>query len=258
MNAFAADSGFEPRIVSFDYSVNIDDARRGSGDWGELAFETIRDSDRESTQEREPLAEPAADSGSKDFNPEILKERFDAGWQKGMEEGRLAERSAQMRERAEEERRRKEQIIRTLQEFSCSQSGFFEKIEREVVDLALGIAARILRHEAQMDPLLLTGAVRIALGQLGQTTEVRIRVPEPDAALWREVFAHAPNLALRPEVIEIAGMATGECTIETRHGRVDLGLRAQLAEIEKGFFDRGQLSRGDESSEVKKGTDNRP
>ncbi len=32
--------------------------------------------------------------------------------------------------------------------------------------LALAVAARILRREAQMDPLLLTGAVRVALGQL--------------------------------------------------------------------------------------------
>jgi len=36
-------------------------------------------------------------------------------------------------------------------------------VEHEVVKLALAVAARILRREAQMDPLLLTGAVRVAL-----------------------------------------------------------------------------------------------
>ena len=38
-----------------------------------------------------------------------------------------------------------------------------------MVKLALAIAARILRREAQTDPLLLTGAVRVALGQLAAT-----------------------------------------------------------------------------------------
>jgi flagellar biosynthesis/type III secretory pathway protein FliH len=33
-------------------------------------------------------------------------------------------------------------------------------------------------------------------------------------------------------------MRLGDCVIETRMGSVDLGIRAQLGEIERGFFDR--------------------
>jgi hypothetical protein len=33
-------------------------------------------------------------------------------------------------------------------------------------------------------------------------------------------------------------MLLGDCTIETEMGSVDLGVRAQLGEIERGFFDR--------------------
>ena len=33
-------------------------------------------------------------------------------------------------------------------------------------------------------------------------------------------------------------MRLGDCTIETELGSVDLGIRAQLGEIERGFFDR--------------------
>ena len=54
---------------------------------------------------------------------------------------------------------------------------YLHAVEHEVVELALAVAARILRREAQMDPLLLTGAVRVALGQLSGSTEVRLRVP---------------------------------------------------------------------------------
>jgi flagellar assembly protein FliH len=33
-------------------------------------------------------------------------------------------------------------------------------------------------------------------------------------------------------------MLLGDCAIETELGSVDLGIRAQLGEIERGFFDR--------------------
>jgi flagellar assembly protein FliH len=33
-------------------------------------------------------------------------------------------------------------------------------------------------------------------------------------------------------------MRLGECTIKTDLGSVDLGIRSQLGEIERGFFDR--------------------
>ncbi len=111
-------------------------------------------------------------------------------------------------------------------------------VEQEVVKLALAIAARILRREAQMDPLLLTGAVRVALGQLSGSTEVRLRVPPSELDLWTEAIALLPNLALKPIVTPGEGMRLGNCVIETSLGSVDLGLRAQLVEIERGFFDR--------------------
>jgi flagellar assembly protein FliH len=107
-----------------------------------------------------------------------------------------------------------------------------------VVELALAIAARILRREAQMDPLLLTGAVRVALGQLTGATEVRLRVPAGELDLWTESMALVPNLGVRPMVVAGEGMRVGECLIETELGTVDLGIRPQLSEIERGFFDR--------------------
>jgi len=47
-----------------------------------------------------------------------------------------------------------------------------------------------------------------------------------------------PNLASKPTVIPGDGMRLGDCMIETEMGSVDLGIRAQLGEIERGFFDR--------------------
>jgi flagellar assembly protein FliH len=89
-----------------------------------------------------------------------------------------------------------------------------------------------------MDPLLLTGAVRVAMGQLAGSTKVRLRVPQTDLDLWREAINALPNLAVRPEVRAGDAMRTGDCVVETDLGSVDLGIRSQLGEIERGFFDR--------------------
>ncbi|MDE3188543.1 MAG: hypothetical protein KGM96_13595 [Acidobacteriota bacterium] len=163
---------------------------------------------------------------------------FEAGRDRGILEGRQAEREAQAGAHAAAEMRRAGELADWINGFAKERERYFHAVEHEVVELALAVAARILRREAQMDPLLLTGAVRVALGQLSHSTEVRLRVPAAELDLWTEAIAHVPNLALKPTVLAGEGMRLGDCMIETELGSVDLGVRAQLGEIERGFFDR--------------------
>ncbi len=169
---------------------------------------------------------------------EETRRSFEAGREKGIQEGRQAEREAQAASRAEAERERRRQAAEMIENFAQERDRYLQAVEHEVVKLALGVSARILRREAQMDPLLLSGAVRVALGQLSASTEARLRVPLAELDLWTEAIALMPNLAVRPAVVAGEGMRLGDCVIETGLGTVDLGLRAQLSEIERGFFDR--------------------
>jgi len=150
----------------------------------------------------------------------------------------MAERNASVAAEAKKEEKRVEHVAKLAEQFSQERDRFLQALEQEVVELALAIAARILRREAQMDPLLLTGAVRVALGQLSHATQVRLRVPQDELDLWCEAMEHIPNLSLRPTVLACEDMRLGDCTLETELGSVDLGIRAQLGEIERGFFDR--------------------
>jgi flagellar assembly protein FliH len=129
------------------------------------------------------------------------------------------------------------EIGSAIESFLAERNDYFAKAEQEVVKLALAIAARILNREASLDPLLLAGAVRVALGQLGETTGVRLRCPNDQVERWREQVRQWPNLPAAPEVAADAALGAGECRIEARIGSVDLGVRAQLEEIERGFFD---------------------
>jgi flagellar assembly protein FliH len=65
-----------------------------------------------------------------------------------------------------------------------------------------------------------------------------LRVPAEDLGLWTESIALIPNLAVKPTLTAGEGMRLGDCIVETSMGSVDLGVRSQLGEIERGFFDR--------------------
>lgn len=90
------------------------------------------------------------------------------------------------------------QLRTAIEEFRLQREDYFARVEHEVVRLALAVAERILHREAQMDPLLLSGAVRVALGQLAESTKVRLRVPSEHQELWAEMVRLVPGLPLRP------------------------------------------------------------
>lgn len=169
---------------------------------------------------------------------EEARRAFEAGRERGRQEGRAVEQEAQAASLEAGRERQVRQTAELVEKFVQERDRYLQKVEHEVVELALAIAARILRREAQMDPLLLTGAVRVALGQLSSSTEVRLKVPPLELDLWEEAIALMPKLALKPTVVAGEGMRLGDCRVEAELGSVDLGIRAQLAEIERGFFDR--------------------
>jgi len=166
------------------------------------------------------------------------------GMEVGLAEGRQAGREEAIRQLhagIEGERHRlAERTEALLRSFAGARDGYIHRLEQESARLALAIAARILRREAQSDPLLLTGAVRVALGQLATSTVVRLRVPVADLTLWTEALTHMPNLAIRPEVIGDPKLVLGECRMETELGSADLGLDAQLEVLERGFFEHDE------------------
>jgi flagellar assembly protein FliH len=180
---------------------------------------------------------------------EETRKSFEAGRERGNQEGRQAERLSLAPTLKAAEERRARQGAELVESFAQERDRYLHSVEQEVVKLALAVAARILRREAQMDPLLLTGAVRVALGQLSNSTEVRLRVPPAELALWTEAIALLPNLALQPSVLAAEGMRLGDCVLETSLGSVDLGIRSQLGEIERGFFDRAGSGRSSPAAE---------
>ncbi len=128
-------------------------------------------------------------------------------------------------------------LAQALADFCRERAGYYKKIEEEAVRLALSIARKVLHREAQVDPLLLMGIVRVALERIEGATGVALRVHPQQAAEWRRFLTSQMDAEDLPEIVEDAALAPEQCVLRTSMGTADLGLEVQLKEIEQGLMD---------------------
>jgi len=129
------------------------------------------------------------------------------------------------------------QVAALLARFVRDRGSYFEEVEAEVVQLALSIARKILHREAQVDPLLLAGMVRVALEKIDGATHVLLRVHPQNAADWRRYLATQMDPAELPEIVEDPSQPEDCCRLETSMGSALIGVEVQLKEIEQGLMD---------------------
>jgi flagellar biosynthesis/type III secretory pathway protein FliH len=128
-------------------------------------------------------------------------------------------------------------LTTALAQFTRDRAAYFQKVEAEVVQLALSITRKILHREAQLDPLLLAGIVRVALEQLDGATGVVLRIHPQNANDWRRYLATHLSPSDIPEIVEDPAQSPDFCKLETAMGTTSFGLHIQLKEIEQGLMD---------------------
>ena len=148
----------------------------------------------------------------------------------------LAEAELRWKAQAEiHENAREAKMICAMEGFASERAAYFQRVESELVQLSLAVARKILEREAELDPTLLSGLVRIALDRMGAGTAVRLRVPPSQLSGWqgndewkrsRYAFEMAADDTLEP----------GDCVVETDLGSANFGFEAQLKEIEAGLL----------------------
>jgi flagellar assembly protein FliH len=120
--------------------------------------------------------------------------------------------------------------------FESERIQYYARVEAEIVQLALAIAAKILHREAQVDPMLVAALVRLAVEKMRDGSSVTVRVNPGRVESWKQYFAAVPG-AVRVEVAEDAQLGEQDCLLETELGAANFGLDQQLKEVEQGFFD---------------------
>ena len=163
----------------------------------------------------------------------LVNQRYEQEIQRARQQG-----EAQARQAYEAELERTRTGLRTaLLKFEKERAEYFQKVEPEVVQLALSIARKVLHRESQLDPYLLAGMVRVALDQIESKTRVVVRVHPLYAADCRAFFAHGMDAHAVPEIQEDPAIEPEQCVLQTELGTTALGIEVQLKEIEKGLMD---------------------
>lgn len=180
----------------------------------------------------EPLKEEA---GTLDGRLQSEEELVFAGQELARTEARNEARREWENELAERIAEERSAILKACDEFRRERARYFAGVEAEVVKLVLAIAARVLHREVNLDPLLLAGVVRVALEKVEEGSTAVLRVPKGVVEIWKEIFVGSPWPSL--QVVGDERLGAGECVLDTNVGRVELGVKAQLEEIERGFFD---------------------
>ncbi|MGH9756601.1 MAG: FliH/SctL family protein [Candidatus Acidiferrales bacterium] len=188
------------------------------------------------TQTEDPPGMEAGFSGQPldgGHTEEEILAREKQAWERGVREGESRGRAAAEAAIAQQ----RDAVAAAIREFVRDRETYFHNVEGEVVALCLAIVRKILRREAQVDPLLLAGLVRVALEKMAVRQNVRLRVHPSQVADWREYFAQQKDLPQAPELQGDAALEPNQCELETELGVADLNLETQLKEIEQGLFD---------------------
>jgi flagellar biosynthesis/type III secretory pathway protein FliH len=152
------------------------------------------------------------------------------GYNNGFEEGRAAGLAAADAATAESVQRLSE-LVSAVHE---SHATFFRSAERQVVDLALQIAQKVVEREVENIPDLAVNVIRAALEEMDARTAVRVRVSPDDQELVRRRWTQIIPPGISPDRIELQQderVQSGGAIIETTQGQVDVQLESKLAQL---------------------------
>ena len=153
--------------------------------------------------------------------PEPVEERqaFQAGYELGREEMRSQVESIG------------ESFVKSLEELAAFRGRLREHYERELLELALGVAHKVVQHELAERPEIWLGMIRQAVRRAVDRERIVIRVPAPLLAFLRGALPElraALEEVKELELVEDPSLPAGGCVIESGFGDVDIGVETQL------------------------------
>jgi flagellar assembly protein FliH len=126
-------------------------------------------------------------------------------------------------------------VAETLKELSGLRRAILRDAERDMVQLSLAIAQRVVRREVFVDREVVVAIARVALERLGEKQGVTVRLHPDDHAY--ALARHGAQWAGEGiAVIADADVPAGGCRVTSPGGTIDTGIDAQFAELARGML----------------------
>lgn len=174
-----------------------------------------------------PVATPAPPPAAPDLAA-LEREAFTKGYAQGERAG--AEASAS---RAEAMLRR---LAQTLDDLQGLRGDLIRRTEREVVELSLAIARKVLQREVSLDHDLMLAMARVALDRLADVSTASIRLHPDDYA--GVMLGRGPSAVTTHgvQIVADASVRRGGCVVQSEFGSVDIGVATQIDELTHALF----------------------
>lgn len=186
---------------------------------------------RETSEEAERLKQAAQEEG--------FQQGHQDGFTQGKEEGRQ-EGLSEAQSTIDEAISRAERLLALAQEEATA---MLTSAERQVVDLSVAIARKILSREIDENPMAVLPIVQTALNRVRDQEQVSMRVNPEDYEVVLQARQELQSLLKRESKLTIqadANLKNGDCVIETPYGAIDARIDTQLELIKTALKDMVQ------------------
>ncbi len=159
---------------------------------------------------------------------EQLEEIQRQAWQEGFEQGRREGLQAAEEEASERIR----YLDRMLQEMGAPLDELDERVEEELVALAMAVARQLIRREIKTDPGQIIGVIREGIKLLPVTAgNIRLELHPEDAILVRELLNLAEGDDRSWHISEDPTLTRGGCRISNATSRIDATLETRINQV---------------------------
>jgi len=187
---------------------------------------------REANQQADLIKKQAHDEAYQQGQQQGHQQGYQQGQQQGLEEGRQAG-LAEMQQNITEGITKAQHFIANAEE---ERKEMLIMAERQIVDIALAVARKVLAYEIAENPMVALPLVKAALQKVCDQEEVVIRVSEDDFDAISFAKKDLQTMVGREHALKIIADSTiegGSCIIDTSYGTVDARVDTQFANIKK-------------------------
>ena len=125
-------------------------------------------------------------------------------------------------------------VAQTIEELGGLRQTLIQETEREMVQLALTLARRVVHREVTLDPELAAALAHVALERLGTTTPATIRLNPEDYTVVAQDGARWGGQSVT--VVPDPSISRGGCLVESAFGSVDATIESQFDELSRALF----------------------
>ena len=175
----------------------------------------------------DPRSEAARESAARDLNEierEAYQKAFAAGQQSGLQ---MAEKKTEVIVK---------RFAGSLEEVAGLRDRIIKATEKDLVELSIEIAKKLVHREIKIDGEIIATLVRVALERLTVKSGIRVVVNPLDSQVLREELKDLIGEEGSIELKTDDSLKRGDCLVESEYGSIDARISEQFKEIEEGLL----------------------